>query len=73
MPIQTIYRPDEGPQLELATNRQLIYQLRTLRAVLPITYAAQIAIMQVAADRIETMHADYVSNGPVTDEERRLS
>ena len=73
MPIQTTYRPEDGPQLELATNTVLVWQLRQVLRTLPIQHAAAIALMQIAAERIETMHADYVSYGPITEEERTLS
>lgn len=71
--IRTDYSPADGPQLDLVTNTTLVWQLRQIAHLLPMTHAAAIALMQIAAERIETMHADYVSNGPMADGERRLS
>lgn len=71
MPINTTYRPEQGPQLELASNPVLVWQLRQLKGSLPIQYSAQVALMEIAASRIEAMHADYTSYGPMTDDERR--
>lgn len=62
--IRTDYLPHEGPQLHLVTNPTLVWQLRQIAGTLPMTHAAGIALMQIAADRIENMHHDYVSVGP---------
>lgn len=67
--IKTDYDPRVGPQLELVTNNTLVWQLTQLANTLPMVHAAHVAVMQIAARRIQAMTADYSRKGPVTDEE----